>query len=79
MVSGEFPVQLFVIPNLCSFTKQVQSVKPEDSGCLPFSQKIRKFWFEVKRKGNFSENLFGNCGKPPEIVHFFCSEWISGN
>ena len=49
------------------------------SGCLPFSQKIRKFRFEVKWKGNFPENLFGNCGQPPDVEHFFRSEWNSGN
>ena len=48
-------------------------------GCLPFSQKIRKFRFEVKWKGNFPENLFANCGQPPEVVLFFRSEWNSGN
>ena len=48
-------------------------------GCLPFSQKIRKFRFEVKWKGNFPENLFGNCGQPPEVVHFFRSERNLGN
>ena len=50
-----------------------------NSGCLPFSQRIRKFRFEVKWKGNFPENLFGNCGQPPEIVLFFRSEQISPN
>ena len=40
-------------------------------GCLPFSQKIRKLRFEVKWKGNFPENLLGNCGQPPEVVLFF--------
>ena len=49
------------------------------AGCLPFSQKIRKFRFEVKWKGNFRENLFGNCGQPPEVVLFFRSEWNSRN
>ena len=39
-----------------------------------FSQKIRKFRFEVKWKGNLPENLFGNCGQPPEVVLFFRSE-----
>ena len=38
--------------------------------CLLFCQKIRKFRFEVKWKGNFPENLFGNCGQPPEVVLF---------
>ena len=41
--------------------------------------KIRKFRFEVKWKGNFPENLFGNCGQPPEVVHFFRSERNLGN
>ena len=45
-----------------------------DIGCLPFSQKIRKFRFEVKWKGNLTENLFGNCGQAPKVVHFFRSE-----
>ena len=36
--------------------------------CSPFSQKIRQFLFEVKWKGNFPENLFGNCGQPPDVV-----------
>ena len=49
------------------------------NGCLPFGQKIRKFRFEVKWKGNFPENLFGNCGQPPEVVHFFRSERNLGN
>ena len=48
-------------------------------GCLSFSQKIRKLRFEVKWKGNFSENLFGNCKQPPEVVLFFRSEWNSRN
>ena len=48
-------------------------------GCLPFKQKIRKFRFEVKWKGNFPENLFGSCGQPPEIVLFFRSERNSRN
>ena len=45
-------------------------------GCLPFSQKIRKFRFKVKWKGNFPKNLFGNnnYGQPPEVVLFFRSE-----
>ena len=47
--------------------------------CLPFSQKIRKFRFKVKWKGNFPENPFGNCGLPPEVVLFFCSERNVGN
>ena len=50
-----------------------------NQGCLPFSQKIRKFRFEVKWKGNFPENLFGNCGQPPEVVLFFRSERNSRN
>ena len=50
-----------------------------DEGCLPFSQKIHKFRFEVKWKGNFPENAFGNCGKLPEVVLFFRSEWNSAN
>ena len=37
---------------------------------LPFCQKIRKFRFEVKWKGNFPENFFRNCGQPPEVVLF---------
>ena len=45
-----------------------------DLGCLPLSQKIRKFQFKVKWKGNFPENPFGNCGLPPEVVLFFRSE-----
>jgi len=49
------------------------------TGCLPFRQEIRKFRFEVKWKGNFPENLFGNCGQPPEVVHFFRSERNLGN
>ena len=48
-------------------------------GCLPFSQKIQKFRFKVKWKGNFPENPFGNCGLPPEVVLFFRSEWNVGN
>ena len=46
---------------------------------LPFRQKIRKFRFEVKWKGNFPENLFENCGQPPEVVLFFSSEQNSLN
>ena len=53
--------------------------RPKHFGCLPFSQKIRKFRFEVKWKGNFPENLFENCGKPPEVVLFFSSEQNSRN
>ena len=64
-------------------TCQLQGCQPRfkywELGCLPFSQKIRKFRFEVKWKGNFPENLFGNCGQPPEVVHFFRSERKSGN
>ena len=48
-------------------------------GCLPFSQKIRQFRFEVKWKGTFPGNLFGNFGQPPEVVHFFRSERNLGN
>ena len=48
-------------------------------GCLPFSQKIRKFRFKVKWKGNFPENPFENCGLPPEVVLFFRSERNVGN
>ena len=51
-----------------------QRRSPKESGCLPFNQKIRKFRFEVKWKGNFPENIFGNCGQPPEVVLFFRSE-----
>ena len=43
------------------------------------SQKIRKFRFEVKWKGNFPENLFGSCGQPPEVVLFSRLEWNSRN
>ena len=50
-----------------------------DQGCLPFSQKIRKFRIKVKWKGNFPENPFGNCGLPPEVVLFFRSERNVGN
>ena len=32
---------------------------------------LAKFRFEVKWKGNFPENLFGNCEQPPEVVLFF--------
>ena len=46
---------------------------------LPFSQKIRKLRFEVKWKGNFPQNLFGNCAQTPEVVLFFRLEWNSGN
>ena len=46
------------------------AAEPGITGCLPFSQRIRIFRFEVKWKGNFPENLFGNCG-PPEVVLFF--------
>ena len=45
----------------------------------PFSQKIRKFRFKVKWKGNFPKNPFGNCGLPPEVVLFFRSERNVGN
>ena len=48
-------------------------------GCLPFSQKIRKFRFEIKWNGNFPENLFGNCRQPPKVVLFFRSERNSRN
>ena len=48
-------------------------------GCLPFSQKIRKFRFKVKWKGKFPENPFGICGLPPEVVQFFRSEGNVGN
>ena len=34
---------------------------------------------KVKWKGNFLENLYENCGRPPEVVHFFRSERNSGN
>ena len=30
-------------------------------------------------EGNFPENLFGNCGQPPEVVLFFRSERNSRN
>ena len=48
-------------------------------GCLPFSQKIRKFRFKVKWKRKFPENPFGNCGLPREVVLFFRSERNVGN
>jgi len=47
--------------------------------CLPFSQKIWKFQFEVKWYSNFQENPCGNCGLPLEVLLFFCSEQNSGN
>ena len=40
---------------------------------------LAKFRFEVKWKGNFPENLFGNCEQPPEVVLFFRLEWNSRN
>ena len=46
--------------------------------CTTFDE-IRKFRFEVKWKGNSPENLFGNCGQLPEVVHFFRSERNLGN
>ena len=48
-------------------------------GCLPFSQKIRKFRLKVKWNSNFPENSFENCGLPPEVLLFFRSEWNVGN
>ena len=48
-------------------------------GCLPFSQKIRQFRFEVKWKGTLPANLLGNFGQPPEVVNFFRSERNLGN
>ena len=48
-------------------------------GCLPFSQKIRKFRLKVKWNSNFPENPFENCGLPPEVVLFFRSERNVGN
>ena len=51
-------------------TRSWERGRPKHFGCLPFSQKIRKFRFEVKWKGNFPENLFENCGQPPEVVPF---------
>ena len=60
-------------------TERVDSLSHRLYGCLPFSQKIQKFWFEVKWKGDFPENLFGNCGQLPEVVLFFCSERNLGN
>ena len=40
-------------------------------GCLPFSEKIRKFRLKVKWNSNFP---FGNCRLAPEEVLFFRSE-----
>ena len=50
-----------------------------EEGPSIFSQKLRKFRFEVKWKGNFPENLFENCEQPPEVVLFFSSEQNSRN
>ena len=51
----------------------------ESVGVYHLTKKSRNFRFEVKWKGNFPENLFGNCGQPPEVLHFFRLEWQSGN
>ena len=86
------PVREILVPSLSQLTRPQSSSRGKkareglmgrentrEEGCLPFSQKIRKFRFEVKWKGNFPENLFGNCGQAPEVVHFFRSERNSGN
>ena len=49
-----------------------------DRGCFPFSQKIQKFRLKIKWNSNFPENPFENCGLPPEVVLFLCSEWNVG-
>ena len=64
---------------LCYVDFDFNKATKGDLGCLPFVRKIRKFRFEVKRKAIFPENLFGNCGQPPEVVLFFRSEQNSGN
>ena len=48
-------------------------------GCSPFSQKIRKFRFEVKWSVSFPEIPFGNCGVLSEVLLFFRSERNDGN
>ena len=75
-VIGKFRSDLLIT---CMIDGNFGNVSVVVLGCLPFSQKIRKFRFEVKWKSNFPENLFGNCGQPPEVVHFFRSERNLGN
>ena len=58
---------------------RVSNLNQSRKNGLPFSQKIRKFRFGVKWKGNFPENLFGNYRQPPEVVLFFRSERNSRN
>ena len=44
-------------------------------GCLLFSKKIQKVWFD-KWRSKFPENPFGNSGLPPEVHILFCHlEW----
>ena len=60
-------------------TGQYWVVKIDHGGAYHLAKNMRKFRFEVKWEGNFPENLFGNCGQPPEVVHFFRSERNLGN
>ena len=65
--------------NLITSCLTFDHVKQGNLGCVSLSQKIRKFRFKAKWKGNFPENPFENCGLPLEVVLFFRSEWNVGN
>ena len=48
-------------------------------GAYHLANKFRKIRLKVKWNSNVSETPFGNCGLPPEVVHFFRSERNSGH
>ena len=67
--SDDFLFSLFIVHFLQAYF----------SGCLPlFSYKTSEIWVE-SRRAFFSESPLGNCGLPPEVLHFFCLEWNDGD
>ena len=70
-----YPASSFPLP---SGRERTTALERRDFGCLPFSQKIRKFPLKVKWNSNFPENPSENCGLPPEVL-FFRSERNFGN